>query len=77
MTKKYSLSDLRTYEIYIPRGTPFVEWLFKILLFLILTASIFFGLFLTTVKPVKQEIYSKISELKTQFIIQEKKRITK
>ena len=77
MTKKYSLSDLRAYEIYIPTGTPFVEWLFNIILFLILSSSIFFGLFLSSIKPAKMELSYRISELKTQFIIQEKKRVQK
>lgn len=75
MTKKVPLSDLRAYEVYIPTGTPFVEWLFKIILATILTSSIFFALFLTSIKPVKQKISYKTSVFKTQFIIQEKKLI--
>ncbi len=68
-------SILKTYEIYVPGGIPFVEILFKVIFLLVLSLFIGFGLYLNSIEPLHQEISEKIDRIKTRFLIQEKKKV--
>lgn len=68
-------SFLKTYEVYVTTGTPFVESLFKAIFLTILTMFIGFGLFLNSIEPSPQMISEKIDKIKTQFLIQERKKV--
>ncbi|GAG12581.1 unnamed protein product, partial [marine sediment metagenome] len=57
------------------RGIPFVEILFKVIFLLVLSLFIGFGLYLNSIEPLHQEISEKIDRIKTQFLIQEKKKV--
>lgn len=75
MSSTQQVSILKTYEIYVPRGVPFVEILFKVIFLLVLSLFIGFGLYLNSIEPLHQEISEKIDRIKTQFLIQEKKKV--
>ena len=77
MTDSQQASYLKAYEVYVPTGTPFVERLFKVILLLILAGFIALGLYLRTIKPSPQKIADRITKMKTQFLIQEKKKVKK
>jgi hypothetical protein len=77
MTESEQASYLKAYEVYVPTGTPFVERLFKLIFLVILAIFICTGLYLRTIEPSPQKIAERLSKIKTQFLIQEKKKITK
>lgn len=68
-------SILKAYEVYVPAGIPFVEILFKVIFLLVLSLYISFGFYLNSIDPPPQEISEKIDRIKTQFLIQEKKKV--
>lgn len=77
MTETQQTSYLKAYEVYVQTGEPFVERLFKIILLAILAVFIGLGFYLRTIEPSPQTIADRISKIKTQFLIQEKKRVKK
>jgi protein TonB len=64
---------LSTYELYVPTNAPFVDWIFRIVLVAAILGFIGTGTYFTTVEPEQIDIAEKISRIRTQFIIQEKK----
>ncbi len=77
MTKLQQTSYLKAYEVYVLTGTPLVERLFKVILLVILAIFIGLGLYLRTIEPSAQKIADRLSRMKTQFLIQEKKKVKK
>lgn len=75
MTSDQQISILKTYEVYVITGTPFVEKLFKVIFIITLGLFIGFGLFMKSIEPSPMMISERIKEIKTQFLIQEKKRV--
>ncbi len=72
-----ALSDrdryLKGYEVYSHASTPFAERLFQIIFVLILSGFAGFGLYLKTIKIVPPGISERIEQIKTRFLIEEKK----
>ena len=77
MSSNSKASILKTYEVYVPVRMPFVEVLFKAVFIVVLSLFIGFGLYLNGIEPPVQQIAEKIDRIKTQFLIEEKKRIVK
>ncbi len=74
MTQDMKSQYLKAYELYVPTATPLVERLFKIIFSAVLALFIGGGLYLNSVEPIPQQISEKIARIKTQFLIQEKKK---
>lgn len=66
---------LKAYEVYVETGTPFVENLFKGIFVVVVAIFIGVGLYFTTIEPSPQKIAERLKRLKTQFLIQEKKKV--
>lgn len=66
---------MQAYEVYVPTSAPLVERLFKIIFILVLSLFIGFGAFLNSVEPVQRHFTERIEKIKTQFLIQEKKKV--
>jgi protein TonB len=71
------ISTLRAYEIYIPSGSELVERIFKVILLVTVSAFLGLGAFFSTVAPEKIDIAERISRIRTQFVIEEKKEVKK
>jgi len=66
-------SYLKGYEIYTHSGPSFGEALFQIIFFLVLSVFVGFGFYLKTIKIVPPSISERIEQVKTRFLIEEKK----
>jgi periplasmic protein TonB len=66
--------SLKAYEIYIPTNSSFVEKVYGIVLIVMLGLFIGLGFFFHTIKALPEPIEKKIEEIKTRFVIEEKKK---
>jgi protein TonB len=65
---------LKAYETYIPSNSSLVERVFDIALVVMLALFIGIGCFFHTIKALPEPIEKKIEEIKTRFVIEEKKK---
>jgi protein TonB len=77
MSSEQQVSILKTYEVYVPAKMPVAEILFKTVFVVVLSLFIGFGLYLNGIEPPVQQIAEKIDRIKTQFLIEEKKKVIK
>jgi len=75
MSSDRQASILKAYEVYVPSRMPVAEVLFKVVFILVLSLFIGFGLYLNGIEPPVQQIAEKIDRIKTQFLIEEKKKV--